>query len=100
MEVTESLVNKIAHLSRLEFSEGEKEEIRRDLERMIRFVEKLNELNLDGIEPLLHMGGELNVFREDEVRGAVSRDEALKNAPQHDERFIKVPKMIKAPDKK
>lgn len=85
----------MAHLSRLQFSETEKAEIKNDLQQMIGFVEKLNELNLDGIEPMLFMSEEVNVLREDEVKGSISRDEALKNAPLHDEQFFKVPKVIK-----
>jgi aspartyl-tRNA(Asn)/glutamyl-tRNA(Gln) amidotransferase subunit C len=65
---------------------------------MIGFVEKLNELNLDGVQPLLHMSEEVNVLREDEVKGSVSREEALKNAPEHDSKFFKVPKVIKNPN--
>jgi aspartyl-tRNA(Asn)/glutamyl-tRNA(Gln) amidotransferase subunit C len=97
MVVTDTLVNKLAHLSRLQFNDEEKEEIKNDLKRMILFVEKLNELNLEGVEPLLHMSGEVNVFRADEVGGSISREEALKNAPLHDEQFFKVPKVIKPP---
>ncbi|HQV60798.1 MAG: Asp-tRNA(Asn)/Glu-tRNA(Gln) amidotransferase subunit GatC [Chitinophagaceae bacterium] len=95
MEVNDKLVDKLAHLSRLQFNESEKAEIKNDLQRMIGFVEKLNELKLDGIEPLLHMSEEVNVLREDEIKGSVSREEALKNAPLHDEQFFKVPKVIK-----
>lgn len=95
MEVNDALVDKLAHLSRLQFNGSEKEEIKNDLQRMIAFVEKLNELNLDGIEPLLHMSEEVNVLREDEVKGSISREEALKNAPVHDGQFFKVPKVIK-----
>lgn len=95
MEVNEALVNKLAHLSRLQFNDTEKEEIRNDLQRIIAFVEKLNELNLEGVEPLLHMSGELNVLREDEVKGSVSREEGLKNAPLQDGTFFKVPKVIR-----
>ncbi|HNR15242.1 MAG TPA: Asp-tRNA(Asn)/Glu-tRNA(Gln) amidotransferase subunit GatC [Chitinophagaceae bacterium] len=95
MEVNDQLVEKLAHLSRLQFNESEKAEIKNDLQRMIGFVEKLNELNLDGVEPLMHMSEEVNVLREDEIKGSVSREEALKNAPLHDEQFFKVPKVIK-----
>ena len=95
MEVNDALVEKLAHLSRLQFSETEKADIKNDLQRMIAFVEKLSELNLAGVEPLLHMSEEVNVLREDEVKGSVSREEALKNAPLHDEQFFKVPKVIK-----
>jgi len=95
MEVNDALVDKLAHLARLKFNEEEKQEIKTDLQRMIIFVEKLNELDLENVEPLLHMSGEINVLREDEVRGSISRSDALKNAPLHDEQFFKVPKVIK-----
>lgn len=95
MEVNDQLVDKLAHLSRLQFTDTEKTGIKNDLQRMIGFVEKLNELDLSGVEPLLHMSPEVNVLREDEIRGSVSRDEALRNAPLHDEQFFKVPKVIK-----
>jgi aspartyl-tRNA(Asn)/glutamyl-tRNA(Gln) amidotransferase subunit C len=95
MEVNDAMVEKLAHLARLKFNEEEKQEIKSDLQRMIAFVEKLNELNLDGVEPLLHLSDEVNVLRNDEIKGSVSREEALKNAPSHDDQFIKVPKVIK-----
>ncbi len=95
MEVNDALVDKLAHLARLQFNEEEKQEIRSDLQRMIAFVEKLNELDLEGVSPLLHMTDEVNVLREDELKGTVSREEALKNAPLHDGQFFKVPKVIK-----
>jgi len=97
MEVNDAMIDKLAHLARLKFNEAEKLEIKTDLQRMIVFVEKLNELDLEGVEPLLHMSDEVNVLREDEVKGSVSRAEALKNAPSHDEHFFKVPKVIKSP---
>jgi aspartyl-tRNA(Asn)/glutamyl-tRNA(Gln) amidotransferase subunit C len=95
MEVNDAMIEKLAHLARLEFNDAEKEEIKHDLQRMIAFVEKLNELNLEGVEPLLHMSDEVNVLREDEVEGSISREDALKNAPFHDGQFFKVPKVIK-----
>lgn len=89
------MVDKLGHLSRLQFSETEKAEIKNDLQKMIRFVEKLNELDLDAAAPLLHMSDEINVLREDEIKGSVTREEALKNSPAKDDRFFKVPKVIK-----
>lgn len=97
MEVNDALVEKLAHLSRLEFDAKDKEGIKNDLQRMISFVEKLDELDLKGTEPLLHMSSNVNVLREDEVKNSVSRDEALKNAPAHNDSFFKVPKVIKNP---
>jgi aspartyl-tRNA(Asn)/glutamyl-tRNA(Gln) amidotransferase subunit C len=95
MEVNDELVDKLAHLARLKFEDAEKEEIKNDLQKMIAFVEKLNELDTTGVEPLLHMSDEVNILREDEVKGSISREEALKNAPMHDEQFFKVPKVIR-----
>ncbi|MGZ5222487.1 MAG: Asp-tRNA(Asn)/Glu-tRNA(Gln) amidotransferase subunit GatC [Chitinophagaceae bacterium] len=100
MEVNDALVDKLAHLARLKFNDTEMQEIKSDLQRMIIFVEKLNELDLEGVEPMLHMSDEVNVLREDEVKGSISRSDALKNAPSHDEHFFKVPKVIKAPSPK
>jgi aspartyl-tRNA(Asn)/glutamyl-tRNA(Gln) amidotransferase subunit C len=95
MDVNDELVDKLAHLSRLKFSESEKTAIKDDLQRMIRFVDKLNELDLADTQPLLHMTEEVNVFREDEVKGSIERSEGLKNAPQHDDQFFIVPKVIR-----
>ncbi len=95
MEVNDALVDKLAHLARLKFDDAEKAEIRNDLQRMIAFVEKLNELDLEGVEPLMHMTDEVNVLREDIISGSISREEALKNAPAHDGQFFEVPKVIK-----
>ncbi len=97
MEVTDALVDKLAHLSRLEFNAADKQEIKYDLQRMISFVEKLDELDLTGTEPLLHMSSNVNVLREDEVKNSITREEALENAPAHDDKFFKVPKVLKNP---
>ena len=95
MEVNNELVDKLAHLSRLEFNASEKSELKNDLQRMISFVDKLNELDLAGTEPLLHMSEEVNVLRQDEVKGSISREEGLKNSPGYDTGFFIVPKVIK-----
>lgn len=95
MEVNDALVDKLAHLAKLRFNDTEKKEIRNDLEKMISFVEKLNELDTTGVEPLLHMTNQVNVLRADLISGSVSREEGLKNAPLHDNQFFKVPKVIK-----
>ena len=86
MEVNDELINKLANLSRLQFNDEEKEEIRNDLEKMIQFIDKLNELDTTGIAPLLHMSDEVNVLRDDNVKGSISTTDALKNAPHHNER--------------
>ena len=95
MEVTDTLIDKLALLSRLKFNDEEKKEIRNDLQRMISFVDKLNELDITGIEPLIHMSDETSALREDEVKGQINREDAFKNAPDHDGQYFKVPKVIK-----
>ncbi len=95
MNVNDELVDKLANLARLQFNAEEKEEIKNDLQKMIGFIDKLNELDTTGVEPLLHMSDNINVLREDEVSGMISREDALKNAPLHDDEFFKVPKVIK-----
>jgi aspartyl-tRNA(Asn)/glutamyl-tRNA(Gln) amidotransferase subunit C len=95
MEVTKELVEKLAHLARLNFTEDEKTGIREDLSKMIDFVDKLNEVDTTGVEPLIHMSREVNILREDKVSGSVSRESALKNAPATTGEFFTVPKVIK-----
>ena len=95
MEVTDQLIDKLSLLSRLRFNEKEKLEIKKDLQQMIGFVEKLNELDLEHLAPLLFMSRETNVFREDEIKGSVSREAAFKNAPVHDDKYFKVPRVIR-----
>lgn len=95
MEVNDVLVDKLANLARLKFDDSEKLSIKNDLQKMIQFVEKLNELDTSGVEPLLHISDNVNILRADEVNGSISRNEGLKNAAMHDEQFFKVPKVIK-----
>ena len=95
MEVTDALIDNLANLARLHFNDEEKKEIRSDLERMIAFIDKLNELDTENVKPVLHMSDGTNVFREDEVQGSVNREEGLRNAPETDGVFFKVPKVIK-----
>ena len=95
MNVNDELIDKIANLARLKFNSEEKEDIKKDLQQMIGFIDKLDELDTTGIEPLLHMSENVNVLREDEVGGTISREEAFRNAPLHDEQFFKVPKVIR-----
>jgi len=95
MDINDALINKLAHLSRLEFKDGEKQEIRKELEQMIGFINKLNELDTKDVKPLLHMSDNVNVFRSDEVKGELKREDVFKNAPLHDDQFFKVPKVIK-----
>lgn len=95
MEVNHSLIDKLSLLARLEIKPDEKDKLRDDLQQMIGFIEKLQELDTTGIEPLMHLTEEMNVLRADEVKGSVSREEALQNAQLKDNSFFMVPKVIK-----
>ncbi len=95
MEVTPQLVDQLAHLSRLYFSDAEKASVQQDLQKMVAFVEQLNKVETTGVEPLLHMGGAVNVFREDEVKQTITREEALSNAPDAIDPYFSVPTVIK-----
>jgi aspartyl-tRNA(Asn)/glutamyl-tRNA(Gln) amidotransferase subunit C len=95
MEITPKMIDHLAHLSRLEFSPDKKESIRNDLARMVGFIEKLQEVDTAGVEPLLWMTDEQQVWRADDVQGSVSRENALRNAPLTDGTYFKVPTVIK-----
>lgn len=95
MEVNHALIDKLSLLARLDIKPDEKEKLRDDLQQMIGFIEKLQELDTTGIEPLMHLTEEINVLREDEVKGSVTTVEALENAALKDDRFFMVPKVIK-----
>ncbi len=95
MTLTKKDVEKLAHLARLEFSEKEKKEMLGDMKKMLAFVDKINELDLDGVEPLVYLIEEENVLREDIVTAQVTRDEALKNAPDRDTDYFRVPKVMR-----
>jgi len=94
MEIHDALIDKLAFLARLRFNIEEKEEIKSDLEKMIGFVNKLNEIDTSGVEPMLHISNNINVYREDKVQGMCSHNDALKNASLSDDQFFKVPKVI------
>jgi aspartyl-tRNA(Asn)/glutamyl-tRNA(Gln) amidotransferase subunit C len=94
MKIDTQTVDKIANLAKLEFTDSAKQEMVNDLSRIITFVEKLNELDTENIEPLIYMSDEVNVLRADIVKHDISQQEALKNAPKKDSDYIKAPKVL------
>jgi aspartyl-tRNA(Asn)/glutamyl-tRNA(Gln) amidotransferase subunit C len=94
MKIDKETVDKIAHLARLEFENEAKDAIVNDMNNMLGFIEKLNELDTSDVEPLIYMSDEVNVLREDDVKHEITQEEALKNAPKHDSDYFKVPKVI------
>lgn len=94
MNIDRETLKKTAHLSRLEISESEEDKMLADLSAMVSFVEKLNEVNTDGVEPLTTMSFEINALREDEVKTHLPHEEAMLNAPQKDKDYFRVPKVL------
>lgn len=95
MEITDKIVDHIAHLARLEFNGEEKENIKKDLSKIIGFVDQLNTVNTDDVEPLIFMTDSINVLREDVFEPSITQEEALKNAPNHDSDYFKIAKVLK-----
>ena len=95
MPIDDKTVDHIAQLAKLTFSPDEKEQIKRDLGRIINFVDKLNEVDTEGVEPLIYMNEHEDNLRDDIVDNVVSQQEALSNAPLKDSDYIKVPKVLK-----
>jgi aspartyl-tRNA(Asn)/glutamyl-tRNA(Gln) amidotransferase subunit C len=95
MILNDEMVKKLADLARLEFSPEEEQAIKEDLQQIIGFVEKLNEIDTTGISPLTHISDTINSLRDDEVKGSVSTSSALSNAPDAIDPFFSVPKVIK-----
>ena len=94
MAVTRKDVEHIAELARLKFADSELDSYTDQLNEILNYMEKLNELDTEKVEPLSHPVEGNNVFRADEVRPSIPTEEALKNAPQKDEQFFHVPKII------
>ncbi len=97
MHVTDDLFNKLSRLAMLQFTHLEKEQIKKDLEQIIIFFDKLRELDTNGVTPLVHMTSNVNLLREDLPGEMLSVEEALSNAPYKDDQYFKVPRVIKKP---
>ena len=94
MDINKEIIDRLSELSKLDFDPSEKENIKNDLNRILSYFEKLNEVNTDGVEPLIFMSENVNLLREDEPEQAYSKKDALKNAPAKDSDYFRVPKFI------
>ena len=94
MQVTEEMLEKMARLARLKIDPDQKEALLKEMTEILGWVEELNEVDTEGVEPLIHMSHEINKLREDVVVGQLSQSEALRNAPKSDGNFFQVPKVI------
>lgn len=95
MNIDTALVDRLAELSKLEFEDAEKQRLVTDLQKIMNLIDKLNEVDVTGVAPLVYMNDTEVQWREDEIKGMVTKAEALLNAPQKDSDYFKVPKVIK-----
>lgn len=93
-KIDEQAVRHIAHLSRLALTEDEVRRFGPQLSSILEYVDKLNELDTDSVEPTAHALPVHNVFRSDDPRDSFDPQRALANAPQRDGSFFKVPKVL------
>jgi len=93
-KIDQAQVKKVAKLSRLELTEAEVEEFTGQLSAILDYVEKMNELDTNGVEPLAHCLPISNIFRQDRVKESLGAQKTLANAPQTDGQFFKVPKIL------
>ncbi|MCE5187019.1 MAG: Asp-tRNA(Asn)/Glu-tRNA(Gln) amidotransferase subunit GatC [Planctomycetaceae bacterium] len=93
-KIDESQVRKVAQLSRLELSDEEVTQFSGQFSAILEYIEKLNELNTDGVEPLAHCVPMHNVLRQDIPEPSLSNEQALANAPDREGEFFKVPKIL------
>lgn len=95
MKITDDIVDKVAGLAKLEFKGEDKEAIKNDMERILTFMDLLNEVDTENVEPLKYVTeGTLNL-RKDEAHIDITKVEALENAPSKDSDYFKVPKVLK-----
>lgn len=90
--ISDETIEYVGILAKLELSDKEKEEAKKDMGRMLDYIDKLGELDTEGVEPMSHIFPVQNVFREDIVTNGDTRDEILRNAPQEKGGMFVVPK--------
>lgn len=89
--ITDETIEYVGILAKLELSDAEKEQAKADMGRMLDYIDKLGELDTDGVEPMSHVFSAENVFREDVVTNGDERERLLSNAPQEKEGMFVVP---------
>ncbi len=93
-ELTEQQVRHVAKLARLDLTDDQVKQFAQQLGGILEYVEKLDELDTDNVEPTVHAAALRNVFRKDQARPGIGVENVLKNAPESDEPFFLVPKVI------
>lgn len=92
--ISDETMEYVGILAKLELSEEQKEQAKKDMARMLDYIDMLNELDTSGVEPMSHVFPVNNVFREDEVTNGDEREKILKNAPAKKDGSFMVPKTV------
>ena len=94
MKISTEDVQKLAHLSRLQLNDSEAEAMKQDLTKILDFVAAIEAMDLEGIEPLVYMTDRENVLREDQPEAVMTHAQAMKNAPDADSDYFRVPRVV------
>ncbi len=94
MKIEPAVTRKIANLARIAVREEEIENLSKELSKILTFMDKLNELNTDAVEPLIYLNADTNRWRNDELVNTITTETALKNAPERKGNYFIVPKII------
>ncbi len=94
MHIDDQLISRLEKLTRLQLSAAEKVRLKGDLNAILEMVEQLQEVDIENVEPLAYVNNDVNRLREDVVRSQIAREKALKNAPDNNGEFFRVPKVI------
>lgn len=93
-QITDELVRHLAHLARLSMSDEEVASATQELTSIVGYIDQLSEVETDSVEPTAHAIPIRNVLREDTIRSSIDQAEALSNAPQQENGFFRVPKVL------
>lgn len=94
MNIDDELINHIAHLSRLSFEGEERARIKKDMSKIVSFMEELSRIDTTDVDPLVFMSEEINILREDETKVTIDHETALFNAPKKDSDYFRIPKVL------
>ena len=95
IKVDNKLIAELSKLAKLKFDKESAKKMKSDLDTILGFVDAISRVDTDEVEPLIYMSEEINVLRADEISNEVSQENALKNAPQKDSDYFKVPTVLK-----
>lgn len=93
-KINDETIEYVGILAKLELSTEEKEQAKKDMNSMLDYIDKLNELDTANVEPMSHVFSIHNVFREDQVENGDKREQILANAPEQKDSMFKVPKTV------